>query len=404
MNATGVANPSTGTGTATIANVAPAVTLGGNVTGFINQIITLPITAIDPSGPDAAAGFAYVINWGDGNSQTIAAAANNGTGQAPTHVYSTAGNYTITVTATDKDGGVGTATKALQIAVAPTLSNVVINNGEAQRSHIDTISFTLTSPSVPITSLDTSEMALVFDGSTIVPLTNATVTYNAATGQASVNLTGVTLANGDYQLFVFPGTGVLPINFTKLTGDTNGDGFVTKTDVNTVKADLGGHSGQSNYNVNADINGDGVVNSTDQSLLRLDKKAKLTTKVIKLLAGKVIKPVNLSFAAIATNATRALPIVLELENADPSRPLTISGVSLLGGGSNFSFAVLNQPYGASSFTIPAGGTLTIRMYFTPSGPGKFSTQLKAELSNDVQATYGAVIAKFKAAAVAPKKS
>jgi subtilisin-like proprotein convertase family protein len=404
VNATGVANPSTATGTATVANVPPTVTLGGTTTGFINQIIILPITTTDPGSADTAAGFTYNINWGDGTTQTIGATTNNGTGQSPTHVYSTAGNYTITVTATDKDGGVGTVTRALQIATAPSLSNVVINYGQTQRSHIDNISFDLSSTTVPITSLDTTDLALVFDGETVVSLANAVVTFDASTGHVSINLQGVSLNNGDYQLFVFPGTGVLPINFTKLTGDTNGDGFITKTDVNTVKADLGATAGSPNYNPDADVNGDGVVNSTDLALLQLDKVKKIQTKVIKLIAGKVIKPVSLHFATMATNATRAVPIQLELVNSDPSRPLTLTDVSLLGGGSNFSFAVLNQTYGATTFTIPPGGTLTIRMYFTPSGAATFTTQLKAQLSNDVQSTYGAVIAKFTGKATAPKKS
>lgn len=399
---TGIAAPTVATGTATVANVPPTVTLGGTTTGFINQIIQLPITATDPSAADTAAGFTYLIQWGDGATQTITPTANNGTGQSPTHAYTAAGNYTISVTATDKDGGASTTSETMQIAAAPALSNVVVNGGQTQRSHITTISFTLSSTTVPITTLDTTDLALVFDGQTNVPLTNATVTYNAATGQATVNLQNVPLANGDYQLFVFPGTGVLPINFTKLTGDVDGDGFVTKTDQKIVKADMGAKVGQANYNPNADVNGDGVVNATDLDLLQLDKTKKMTTKVIKLQAGKVIKPVSVSFPSMATNFTRAVPIQLVLENTDPSRPLTVTDVSLLGGGANFSFAVMNQTYGQTTFTIPAGGTLAIRLYFTPTGPGKFTTQLKAQLSNDVQATYGAVIAKISAKATAPK--
>jgi hypothetical protein len=298
-------------------------------------------------------------------------------------------------------------TRALEIAAAPTISGVVINSGQTQRSHIDTISFDVSSPSVPISTVDATDLALVFDGEMPgISLANAVVTYTATsstTGHVSINLTGVTLANGDYQLFVFPGTGVLPINFTKLTGDADGDGFVTKTDQKIVKADQGAKIGQSNYNPDADVNGDGVVNSTDLGLLKLDKTKKIKTKVIKLQAGKVIKPVSLSFASIATNANRAIPLQLQLVNSDPSRPLTLSELALLGGGANFSFAVLNQTYGASTFTIAPGGTLTIRVYFIPSGAGSFSTQLKAQLSNDVQSTYGAVIAKIKAKATAVKK-
>ncbi|HWB95567.1 MAG TPA: dockerin type I repeat-containing protein, partial [Bryobacteraceae bacterium] len=50
-------------------------------------------------------------------------------------------------------------------------------------------------------------------------------------------------------------------------GDVNEDFQVDCTDVNTIKAAMGSHPGQANYNAQADINNDGVVNVIDLALV-----------------------------------------------------------------------------------------------------------------------------------------
>ena len=87
---------------ATVNNVAPTASLFGPTTGAAENVLTFTASATDPGSLDTAAGFAYNWNFGDGTTATGATAS---------HIYSAAGTYTVSVTATDKDGGVSTAAK-----------------------------------------------------------------------------------------------------------------------------------------------------------------------------------------------------------------------------------------------------------------------------------------------------
>src|SRR5262249_39770700 len=73
---------------------------------------TFTFSATDPSPADQQAGFSFFVSWGDGQSQTVK-------GQSPQtldHVYKHKGTYTVSVTATDKDGGVsGSGSRAVTI-------------------------------------------------------------------------------------------------------------------------------------------------------------------------------------------------------------------------------------------------------------------------------------------------
>lgn len=89
------------TQTVNVANVAPTLKVGGDTSGVRGQNRTLTLTAADPSTADAAAGFTYVINWGDGTTQTV----HGGATATVTHAYALDWVYHVTVTATDKDGG-----------------------------------------------------------------------------------------------------------------------------------------------------------------------------------------------------------------------------------------------------------------------------------------------------------
>lgn len=74
------------------------------------QTVTLNFGATDPGPADQAAGFVYQIDWdGDGTwDETISRTPGNASGLVRTHVYgavATTTNYSIRVSATDKDGG-----------------------------------------------------------------------------------------------------------------------------------------------------------------------------------------------------------------------------------------------------------------------------------------------------------
>ena len=77
------------------------------------------VGATDPSPVDQAAGFAYSINWGDG-SPPEAIARTEGNGQlVARHAYAATGNYTVQVTATDKDGASSAAPGSTSIQINP---------------------------------------------------------------------------------------------------------------------------------------------------------------------------------------------------------------------------------------------------------------------------------------------
>ncbi|HEV8607732.1 MAG TPA: PKD domain-containing protein [Tepidisphaeraceae bacterium] len=89
-----------------VRNIAPAVTIAKNtdLSAGANQVLNL--TASDPGLLDT---ISWSINWGDGIITT-----SSGLTPQVSHTYpNSTGNFVVTVTATDKDGGIGTATQYL---------------------------------------------------------------------------------------------------------------------------------------------------------------------------------------------------------------------------------------------------------------------------------------------------
>ena len=101
--------------TVTVNNVAPSAFISAPNFAVEQQLITVELTAGDVAA-DEASGFEYTVDWGDGQTDTIVASANNGLGVTATHIYSTAASYNIVATATDKDGGSGSAAHAVTIS------------------------------------------------------------------------------------------------------------------------------------------------------------------------------------------------------------------------------------------------------------------------------------------------
>ena len=109
----------TATTSLNVTNVAPTAGVVATASGLSGA--SLRLTATDPSAPDAAAGFAFRIDWGDGSPvQTIGRTANNGAapGTLVNHTYAGPGEFTATVVAVDKDGGAGGAAAQAQFGVA----------------------------------------------------------------------------------------------------------------------------------------------------------------------------------------------------------------------------------------------------------------------------------------------
>ncbi|MGE5612113.1 MAG: PKD domain-containing protein [Bacillota bacterium] len=89
-------NFSTATATISIIDVPPTVKLSGPASAKQDTSYTLNLSATDP-GPDTISN--WIINWGDGSSDTITDGH-----MSVDHVYRTRGQYTITATATNEDG------------------------------------------------------------------------------------------------------------------------------------------------------------------------------------------------------------------------------------------------------------------------------------------------------------
>ncbi len=102
--------------TATIANVAPTVSAGANDMIFSGQTFALSASFSDPGVDDAT--WQTTVDWGDLTSD----AGSSDDQSAPitgSHIYLAPGDYTVTVTVTDKDGGVGSDQLTLTVKAIP---------------------------------------------------------------------------------------------------------------------------------------------------------------------------------------------------------------------------------------------------------------------------------------------
>ena len=99
------------------------------------QSLSYTLSATDVSSVDQAAGFTYSVNWNDGSAvQTVGPGA--ASPSTVTHTFATNGTYTISVTATDKDGGTSTATLAVTISSTAMEGNNLFVGGTTGNDHI----------------------------------------------------------------------------------------------------------------------------------------------------------------------------------------------------------------------------------------------------------------------------
>src|SRR5262249_11811835 len=135
--------------TLTVNNVAPTANISAPTDGFNGvrgNIRNFVLSATDPSAVDQAADFVFNINWGGGSSPQQVTAAS---GSQVSHTFANAGTYTISVTATDKDGGVSAAfTRSQTIVVAEIENGVLLVGGTSGN---DTFSYTPGTGTVSVT-------------------------------------------------------------------------------------------------------------------------------------------------------------------------------------------------------------------------------------------------------------
>jgi PKD repeat protein len=166
--------------TATIANLPPSVEAGPNQV----QVWGLPVSFAgilsDPSPIDTGKGLNPTWAFGDGGTAS---------GVNVTHIYTTTGNYTATLTATDKDGGIGSDTAKVTINKRSTTLAITSSN-------------TLTTNSANVT-------AVIKDGA--APIIGKVISFTASNFSAS----GTTDVNGTASatLALPPGQYSLSANF-----------------------------------------------------------------------------------------------------------------------------------------------------------------------------------------------
>jgi hypothetical protein len=116
----------TTTETLTSTAVAPTTGVSGPADGVPFQGRTFVLTANSPSPTDQAAPYSFAINWGDGNTQTVSGPS----GTAVSHTYAATGAYTVSVTATDDDGYVGsTASQTVTVKTAEVQNDSATQGG-----------------------------------------------------------------------------------------------------------------------------------------------------------------------------------------------------------------------------------------------------------------------------------
>lgn len=123
----GVSAPASVSITINATGAAPVASIAGPDGGVRGQPLTYLVSAQDTPA-DQAAGFTYVINWGDGSpTQTINATPNNSTGIAVMHVFTGENKYKVCVTATDQTN----------LTSQPAIENVTIEVAQTQGDPLD---------------------------------------------------------------------------------------------------------------------------------------------------------------------------------------------------------------------------------------------------------------------------
>jgi PKD repeat protein len=128
----------------TINNVVPTINFVSiPVDGDEGALLSFSSTATDPGSDD----LTFTWNWGDGTSDTITIFFNDGVGPDPypspwgtypfsvtdtvDHIYGDNGNYSITLTVEDDDGGLTENTTTVTIKnVAPTINSLTAPDGD----------------------------------------------------------------------------------------------------------------------------------------------------------------------------------------------------------------------------------------------------------------------------------
>jgi alpha-L-arabinofuranosidase len=272
------------------------------------------------------------------------------------------GDFTITAAIGSVDG-----TADASALAAPTLSSIVIGDGTAQRSVIDSLTVAFSEPVTLSPGAITLDQLPPSSGGASTPedfnLTNPSgdqQTYVLTFTDASD--IGGSLPDGVYNLSVnaadvqdAAGTtlagGNPSVSFYRLFGDFYGGGAVNLTDLLALLNAYGLNSSQSGYFASGDSNGDGTINLTD--LLAL-----LNNYGLGDYPTASINPIG---------------------SATVGSPLTITATSAAASGADaLSYQWSLTDGNGDAFALPNNGiTSTPTLSFTPDNTGSWSVSLVA---------------------------
>jgi hypothetical protein len=200
--------------TAHLTSPTVAQAAGSTTVGFT-------LTATDPTPALQSGSFTYVINWGDGSSQTVTATATSG---PLTHTYSAAKAYIVSATTEDQDGGLSapaTATVVVSTAAGDhvTLEDPTLAAGKPAGAVWVTWNGTIT------TYQPTDQVVVAGRGGTDL----YTVDFSQLPVPVTVGAGGLT--SGD-RLVVKGVPNTTTNRITKTAGPAQGQGTITWTDGN----------------------------------------------------------------------------------------------------------------------------------------------------------------------------
>ncbi|MBL4847580.1 MAG: exo-alpha-sialidase [Planctomycetes bacterium] len=168
-----------GTGTdavvATIANVAPVLSPGPAAGVDKGIALTLPVTTFVDTPADTHS--AATIDWGDGNSDVGAISTSSITW--PAHTYTTTGTYTASLSLTDDDGGIGTASLTITVANQPPVLSAGSDRTITETSTLTLVATTFTDN--PTDTHNTPAIAWGDGNSDVGTIGSGTVTWPSHT-------------------------------------------------------------------------------------------------------------------------------------------------------------------------------------------------------------------------------
>ena len=124
---------SSDTAKVTVSNIAPQVNAGSDLTVMIGREARFAGSFFDPGTADT-----HTIKWdfGDGSKKWATL--------TPTHIYTKSGQYTVTLTVTDDDGGKGSAALTVDVVnSAPSMGSVTVSPATIDEGQSFTLSGTM---------------------------------------------------------------------------------------------------------------------------------------------------------------------------------------------------------------------------------------------------------------------